>query len=94
MPLTFSDPSATAGAILARVIRPEDADLCPAAAEAFLRFRFGPRDRERMHELAEKNQNGTLNDAERQELEDYLRVGMMLDLLQAKARLALSRAAS
>jgi hypothetical protein len=92
MPLTSVLPS-PAGAILARVIRPEESDLPPAAAEAFLRFAFSQRDRGRMHELAAKNQEGVLTDVDRQELDSYLQVGMILDLLQAKARLTLSQAA-
>jgi hypothetical protein len=81
----------TAGAILSRVIRPKARDLSPAAAEAFLAFAFAETDRDRMHELARKNQAGSLTESERFELETYLQIGMMLDLLQAKARLTLSR---
>jgi hypothetical protein len=90
MPLS-SVPALPAGAILARVIRPKDSDLTPAAAEAFLRFTFSQVDRDRMHELAIKNQDGILLDAERLEMEAYMQVGMILDLLQAKARLTLSQ---
>ncbi len=90
MPLT-SIPALPAGAILARVIRPEDRDLTPAVAEAFLQFGFSQRDRDRMHELTLNNQEGTLTDADRLELEAYMQVGMILDLLQAKARLTLSQ---
>jgi hypothetical protein len=36
----------------------------------------------------------SLTDAEQQELENHLQVGLMVDLLQAKARLSLSRATS
>jgi hypothetical protein len=93
MPRTYAPPSAAA-AILSRVIQPEESDLTPAAAKAFLRFTFSERDRERMHELAARNQDGLLTGAEQQELENYLQVGLMVDLLQAKARLSLSRAAS
>lgn len=90
MSLTALPPSTT-GEILARVIRPEESDLTPAAAKGFLGFAFNQADRDRMHVLARMNQEGSLKRAERRQLEAYLQVGMMLDLLQAKARLTLSR---
>jgi hypothetical protein len=78
-------------AILGRVIQPDHDDLSRAAARAFLRFDFMAEDRERMHELAVKNQAGKLTAPERHELDDYLRVGRLLDLLGAKARLSLRK---
>jgi hypothetical protein len=84
----------TEGAILSRVIQPENGDLPPAAARAFLKFSFNAQDRERMHELAEKNQGGELSVAEQQDLDDYVRVGRFLDLLAAKARLPLKKTRS
>ncbi len=78
-------------AILARVIQPEQDDLPAAAASAFLKLDFTAGDRRRMHELAVKNQNADLTAAERRELDDYLRVGRLLDLLGAKARLSLKK---
>jgi hypothetical protein len=91
MSFTSVLPSPTGG-ILARVIRPEESDLPPEAAKAFLSFAFSQRDRARMSELSAKNQDGTLTEADRIELDSYLQVGMILDLLQAKARLTLSQA--
>jgi hypothetical protein len=78
-------------AILTRVIQPDQADLPRAAAKAILAFSFPRADRERMHELAVKNQKGTLTPQEEQELASYRRVGRLLDLLCAKARLALMK---
>ncbi len=48
-------------AILARVIQAVQDDLSPAAARALLKFAFTPRDRDRMHELAVKNQDGAVD---------------------------------
>ena len=45
-----------------------------------------------MNELANKNRQGTLTDAERTEMEQYLGVGNFLNLMQAKARLSLAPA--
>lgn len=78
-------------AILTRVIQPDQDDLPLAAARAFLKLNFPAEDRERMHELAVKNQAGKLTATERQELEGYLRIGRLLDLLGAKARLSLKK---
>jgi hypothetical protein len=78
-------------AILARVIQPDHDDLPLAAARVLLKLEFTSDDRQRMHELAVKNQDGKLSSTERQELDSYLRVGRLLDLLGAKARLSLKK---
>jgi hypothetical protein len=78
-------------AILSRVIQADHDGLSLAAARAFLRLKFAADDQQRMHELAVKNQDGALTAAERQELDGYLRVGRLLDLLAAKARLSLKK---
>ena len=83
--------STTEAAILTRVIRPKHDGLSATAARALLKFDFPPDDRERMHELAVKNQHGTLSVLERKELIGYLRVGRLLDLIAAKARLSLKK---
>jgi hypothetical protein len=59
-----------------------------------LDLRFSERDRARMNELAEKNQDEFLSDEERQELEAYVKVGDVLSLLHLKARKSLSAAAA
>jgi hypothetical protein len=76
-------------AIWARVIEPEKNGLAPAAARSLLKLRFSAWDVARMNALALKNQEGLLTDAERQELENYVKVGDVLSLLHLKARKAL-----
>jgi hypothetical protein len=78
-------------AILARAIQPDKCDLAPAAARALLHFKLAQPDRERLHELLVKNQDDLLTADERAQLDDYLTIGMLLDLLQAKAHAALHR---
>jgi hypothetical protein len=78
-------------AILSRVIQSDRDGLSLAAARAFLKLAFAAEDRQRMHQLAVKNQDGNLSPAEREELDGYVRVGRLLDLLAAKARLALTK---
>ncbi len=50
---------------------------------------FAREDQERMRELMERNNEGLLTDAERAEMEGFRRVGALLGILQARARLAL-----
>ena len=79
------------GAILARLIRPEDDDLPAEAAKAFLNIRFDRHDLDRIHELVTKNQDDALTPAEKADLESYLHVSSILDLMHAKARRALKK---
>lgn len=76
-------------AILTRAIQPNNHNLSATAARAILRIQLDPLDRQRLHELLVKNQEGKLTADERSELDSHLHVGMLLDLLQAKAHLAL-----
>jgi len=75
--------------ILAHVIAPDQPGLPPESARAILALQFDQTALARMNDLAEKNRAGTLTEAERIEMEKYLRVGQFLNLLQAKARVSL-----
>lgn len=84
-------PTATAETeILSRVIGAENPDFTPAAARSILRLKFEASDRVRMDELAEKSRTGTLSDIEATQLEAYLFVGSILDLMQSRARQTLA----
>ena len=78
-------------AILSRVIRPEKDDLPDEQAKALLRLKFEQRDLDRLHELVVRNQDDELTTAEKEELQDYLRVSAFLDLMHAKARYSLQK---
>jgi hypothetical protein len=78
-------------AILSRVIRPEKDDLPDEQAKALLRLKFEQDDLDRLHELVVRNQDNELTAAEKEELEDYLRVSAFLDLMHAKARYSLRK---
>jgi hypothetical protein len=84
----------TSAEILARIIRPERADLSPEAARAILRFRFSPADLARYERLSSRVQDETFTSAEREELEEYVRVADLLAMLKVKADLSLKRAES
>jgi hypothetical protein len=79
------------GAILARLIRPEDDDLPAEAAKALLNIRFDRRDLDRIHDLVTKNQDDALTPTEKVDLESYLHVSSFLDLMHAKARRSLKK---
>src|SRR3954452_20174439 len=66
-------------AILSCVIRPEKDDLPDEQAKALLRMKFEQSDLDRLHELVVKNQDDELTPAEKEELEDYLRVSAFRD---------------
>jgi hypothetical protein len=85
-------PSKTASAIWGRIVKPDRADLTPDAARAILKLDFDPEDHRRVDELSAKAQKGTLTPQERAELEEYIRVGYELAVLQSRARLSLKRA--
>jgi hypothetical protein len=76
----------SAAAIFARLWETENGRLTPELARHVLRLTFGPEDRDRMHELALKNQDGQISPAELEELDNYIKVGDLLALLQSKAR--------
>jgi hypothetical protein len=79
-------------AILTRAIQPNNHNISATAARAILRIKLDPDDCRRLHELLVKNQGAKLTKDERGELDSYLHVGLLLDLLQAKARVALRTA--
>src|SRR3954468_7275675 len=79
-------PPNTEAAILARIIQSEDKELTPAAAHYLLSMKLTSTDEERVNELSAKARLGSLSESERQELESYLHIGMLLGVMQSKAR--------
>ena len=84
----------TESEILSEVLAAQNGDLSPDVAKSLLRWKFSVRTRTRITRLAERNQSGTITAMERETLERYVRVGSLLNLVQAKARLSLSVAAA
>lgn len=72
-----------------RLTEPSWDSLSREAGEAILRLRFAQSDIDRMHQLSSLAQETSLNKAQQEELETYLRIGRMVSILQAKARLAM-----
>jgi hypothetical protein len=77
--------------IWARLMQSHTGELPPEAAEYLLSLQFAEGDRQRMEQLAERSDAGTLSDEERAEFEGYLHVGNLLAVMQSKARVALGR---
>ena len=66
-------------------------DPTPTAARALLRLQFADVDMERMRELSAKAREGTLTKAENAEMDNFERLGCVLDILHSKARRVLKR---
>lgn len=80
----------TEATMLARAFGAEKGDLPVEAAKVLLNARLPDADLRRMEHLGELAQQGSLSPAERREAEAFDRVGLLLELLQSKARLSLS----
>jgi hypothetical protein len=87
-------PIITESEILADVMAANRGDLTPEAARSVLNWKFSRRTNSRIDKLAERNRQGAITARERQELERYLRVGSLINILQAKARLSLKSSES
>jgi hypothetical protein len=78
-------------AIWARLMQAQKDERSSEAAEFLLAIDFDERDRQRMGELADRSQAGTLTAEEQTEFDGYLHVGNLLAVMQSKARLAINR---
>ena len=88
--LSVTTTANNGAAILGRVINPDDPTLGPEAARSILKLTFPKGDKERVASLLARNQEGQLNEAERAELDEYLRADAFLSVLKTKARLSLN----
>ena len=85
-----ADTPLTEADILNEVIAPERAGLNREAAQAILALGFSQDASDRIRELLDAGNRGVISVSERADLDKYLRVGQLLDLLQAKARISLA----
>lgn len=77
--------------ILTEVVEPNRATFSREFAEELLSMRFKDDATQRIQRLLEKNNAGTISAAEKTTLDNYLRVGEFFDLMQAKARVTLTK---
>jgi hypothetical protein len=82
--------SRTSAKVWERVIQFKE-PLHPAAARALLKIEFSDQDHARMAELATKAGAGSLTPPEQDELDNYERLGCVLDILHSRARQALKK---
>ncbi len=60
--------------------------LSPTLARHLLELEWSPNDESRMRELRDKNRKGEIDAGELRELDNYVRIGTMLSILQSRAR--------
>ena len=80
-----------AAAIFARLWEGERG-LTVSVARHILKLTFRDSDKARIHELAQRNQKGELTRQELDELDDFIKAGDLLAILQSKARKFLKQA--
>lgn len=76
-------------AILDRILEPDKPTFSPEAAHDILALDFNQVDKDRMRQLSAKAREGTLTADEQAEMNNYERVGHLLNILQSKARRSL-----
>ena len=84
----MSDATTLVG-LFAKLFDPERVEITAEAAECLLKVDFDQDDRNRVHELVEKNSRGKLTPEEDREFENYIAAGDVLTILHLKARAAL-----
>ena len=72
--------------ILARVLGNDGHELPAHMARYLLDLGFSERDKNRMHDLAVRNQDDALTDDEKEELVAFARTGTVISILKSKAR--------
>lgn len=87
---TYSTPTD----ILGRLIDPQNPTFTLEAAQSVLALQFPPPDVTRMNKLAEKAPDALLLVSESEELNNYLSIGAVLDLMHSKARISLKKTSS
>ena len=78
-------------AVLERLLDPVSRSLNVEAAQKLVHLKADGKTQARVDELARKCNEGELTPAERSEYEQYVTVGNLIAILQAKARLLLSK---
>jgi hypothetical protein len=89
-----TDAAISTTEILEGVVQPVDPSFAPEFARLMLGLRLSDAAQERVRELLQRWNAGSLEASEQTALDNYLLVGQFIDLLRAKAQLALQRTAS
>ncbi|MCE9528404.1 MAG: hypothetical protein K8R36_20360 [Planctomycetales bacterium] len=75
--------------VLARSIDRAGTQMAPAVARFFLDLELSDADRLALDALAEKSRLATLTSAEQGDLDEYRRVGRLVELMKVKAKVAI-----
>jgi hypothetical protein len=89
---TTSDAGPVGTSVLEQLAELDVEDISPEVARKLLRVRFAPVHHRRVDLLSEKARDGALTPDEAEELDEYLRVGDLLAILQSRSRRALKDA--
>ena len=81
----------TQAAILDRALGTPSSALSADTAQYFLSIQLDPQDEKRANELAEKARQGSLNADEQAEIDEYRRVGRVIEMLKLRAKAALNQ---
>jgi hypothetical protein len=81
----------TEAGILERVVAPLEKALSPEAATGLLSLKFDDESTRTIRKLLRQNGRGTITSEDRLLLEKFLRIGQLIDLIHAKARLVLRK---
>ncbi|MCI0357549.1 MAG: hypothetical protein L0211_03570 [Planctomycetaceae bacterium] len=64
--------------------------MTPDVAQFFLQLELPAEDRAKLDELAEKARHGTLSPSDQADLDEFRRLGRLVELMKLKARKALA----
>jgi hypothetical protein len=78
--------------ILEEILKPKEAGFSAAHARYLLSLNFTPRQHARYANLAASAQEGTLNNAQKFEIDQFLLANTFLSIIQSKARISLKDA--
>jgi hypothetical protein len=85
-------PSVSQADVFVRALESHRPALTPDVARFFLDLELSPQDRVRLDELAEKSRQGSLTSRDEADLEEFRRLGRLVELLKLKARKTLNGA--
>lgn len=78
--------------IFRRVLEHQSGAMTPEVAQFFLQLELPDEDRVRLADLAEKARQGALSPVDQADLDEFRRLGRLVELMKLKARKAISAA--
>jgi hypothetical protein len=88
--MTTTVPGINQADIFRRVLKHQRDAMTPEVAQYFLRLELPDDDRSRVDELAAKARQETLSAAEQADLDEFRRLGRLVELMKLKARKVLA----